>query len=136
MVDGLVGRRIEVGAAQLDRGDALVATLDCTGGFYSTQHWRGVLLGRLLDEAGIEPAVEHVRVISRTGYRGASASSTRAACYWPRTWVTSRSAIATARRADSWCRAGAASSGSSGSPAWSCTRVPTREPSLRPSGAA
>ncbi len=69
MVDGLVGRRIEVGAAQLDRGDALVATLDCTGGFYSTQHWRGVLLGRLLDEAGIEPAVEHVRVISRTGYR-------------------------------------------------------------------
>ena len=56
-------------AAELDRGDALTATLDCTGGFFSTQHWRGVWLGRLLDEAGVEPGARHVRVISRTGYR-------------------------------------------------------------------
>ena len=26
---------------ELDAGDELTATLDCTGGFYSTQHWRG-----------------------------------------------------------------------------------------------
>ncbi len=58
-----------VTAAELDRGDALTATLDCTGGFFSTQHWRGVSLGRLLDEAGLEPDACHVRVISRTGYR-------------------------------------------------------------------
>jgi len=62
-------RRLALAAAELDRGDELVATLDCTGGFYSTQRWRGVLLGRLLDDAGVDPAIAHVRVISRTGYR-------------------------------------------------------------------
>jgi DMSO/TMAO reductase YedYZ molybdopterin-dependent catalytic subunit len=67
-VDGLVERRLALGAAQLD-GDELVATLDCTGGFYSTQRWRGVLLGRLLDDAGAGAEARHVRVISRTGYR-------------------------------------------------------------------
>jgi DMSO/TMAO reductase YedYZ molybdopterin-dependent catalytic subunit len=68
-LDGMVERRLAVGAAELDQGDELVATLDCTGGFYSTQRWRGVRLGRLLDDAGAEPGVRHVRVISRTGYR-------------------------------------------------------------------
>jgi DMSO/TMAO reductase YedYZ molybdopterin-dependent catalytic subunit len=46
-----------------------VATLDCTGGFYTTQRWRGTTLGRLLDEAGVGPEASHVRVISHTGYR-------------------------------------------------------------------
>jgi DMSO/TMAO reductase YedYZ molybdopterin-dependent catalytic subunit len=68
-VAGRVRRPRAVTAAELDRGDALTATLDCTGGFFSTQHWRGVSLGRLLDEAGVEPGARHVRVISRTGYR-------------------------------------------------------------------
>ncbi len=64
------GRRtLVLTAAELDRGDELTATLDCTGGFYSTQRWRGVRLGRLLDEAGVAPAARHVRAISRTGYR-------------------------------------------------------------------
>src|SRR4051794_2209996 len=52
-------------AAELDRGDELVATLDCTGGFYSEQRWRGVFLPRLLPEG----AATHVRVVSHTGYR-------------------------------------------------------------------
>ena len=68
-VAGRVRRPLALPAAELDRGDALTATLDCTGGFFSTQHWRGVWLGRLLDEAGVEPGARHVRVISRTGYR-------------------------------------------------------------------
>ena len=68
-VAGSVQRPLAIAAAELDRGDALTATLDCTGGFFSTQHWRGVSLGRLLDEAGVEPGARHVRVISRTGYR-------------------------------------------------------------------
>ncbi len=68
-VAGRVRRPLAVTAAELDRGDALTATLDCTGGFFSTQHWRGASLGRLLDEAGVEPGARHVRVISRTGYR-------------------------------------------------------------------
>ena len=68
-VAGSVRQPLAIVAAELDRGDALTATLDCTGGFFSTQHWRGVRLGRLLDEVGVEPGARHVRVISRTGYR-------------------------------------------------------------------
>jgi DMSO/TMAO reductase YedYZ molybdopterin-dependent catalytic subunit len=68
-VGGRVRRPRALATADLDRGDALIATLDCTGGFCSTQRWRGVSLGRLLDEAGVEPGARHVRVISRTGYR-------------------------------------------------------------------
>ena len=68
-VAGRVRRPLELSSAGLDRGDELTATLDCTGGFFSTQRWRGVSLGRLLDEAGVEPGARHVRVISRTGYR-------------------------------------------------------------------
>jgi hypothetical protein len=44
--------------------DRLTATLDCTGGFYSTQEWSGVRLDRLLaptQGAGL-------RVVSHTGY--------------------------------------------------------------------
>jgi hypothetical protein len=44
--------------------DRLTATLDCTGGFYSTQDWSGARLDRLL--AGARG--ETIRVISRTGY--------------------------------------------------------------------
>jgi molybdopterin-dependent oxidoreductase-like protein protein len=44
--------------------DRLTATLDCTGGFYSTQEWSGVRLDRLLGPA----RGESIRVISSTGY--------------------------------------------------------------------
>ena len=68
-VGGQVARELSVAPAELDRGDELTATLDCTGGFASRQSWHGVRLGALLDEAGVEPGARHVRVISRTGYR-------------------------------------------------------------------
>jgi hypothetical protein len=68
-VSGLVRRELGLSAGELARGDELTATLDCTGGFSSTQRWRGVRLGRLLDAAGVEAGARHVRVISRTGYR-------------------------------------------------------------------
>lgn len=68
-VDGLVERPLALTAGELDRGDALAATLDCTGGFYSQQRWEGVALARLLAEAGASPAARHVSVVSRTGYR-------------------------------------------------------------------
>ena len=45
-------------------GDRVTATLDCTGGFYSTQEWTGVRLDRLL--AGANGS--SVRVRSATGY--------------------------------------------------------------------
>ena len=68
-VGGLCARPGALTTQRLDAGDELVATLDCTGGFYSTQRWRGVWLGRLLDAARPAPDAAHVRVISHTGYR-------------------------------------------------------------------
>jgi DMSO/TMAO reductase YedYZ molybdopterin-dependent catalytic subunit len=68
-VVGEVDRPLRLRPADLDAGDELVATLDCTGGFYSRQHWRGVRIGRLLDRAGAKGAGTHLRVISHTGYR-------------------------------------------------------------------
>jgi len=67
VVKGAVERPLKLTAAELDAGHELVATLDCTGGFYSTQRWRGVRLDRLLERAG--PRARHVRVVSHTGYR-------------------------------------------------------------------
>jgi len=44
--------------------DRVTATLDCTGGFYSTQEWAGARLDRLLGAA----AGTSIRVTSSTGY--------------------------------------------------------------------
>ena len=49
--------------------DELEATLDCTGGFYSTQRWRGISIGRLLDHAGLHSDARYVSFISVTSYR-------------------------------------------------------------------
>jgi len=68
-VVGAVRRPRALALADIARGDELTATLDCTGGFHSTQRWRGVRLGRLLDEAGVRDGGGHVRVVSHTGYR-------------------------------------------------------------------
>jgi DMSO/TMAO reductase YedYZ molybdopterin-dependent catalytic subunit len=69
-VTGLVEQPLELGLSDLDRAhDTLVATLDCTGGFYSTQRWRGIALGELIDRARPQGKAAHVRVISHTGYR-------------------------------------------------------------------
>lgn len=48
--------------AQFD--DRLTATLDCTGGFYSTQVWSGVRVDRLLGGTN----GSSMRVVSHTGY--------------------------------------------------------------------
>jgi DMSO/TMAO reductase YedYZ molybdopterin-dependent catalytic subunit len=50
-------------------GDVLEATLDCTGGFYSTQRWRGIRIGRLLDQAILHTDARYVSFISVTSYR-------------------------------------------------------------------
>ena len=44
--------------------DRVTATLDCTGGFYSTQEWAGARLDRLVTGAH----GSSIRVVSRTGY--------------------------------------------------------------------
>jgi hypothetical protein len=68
-VEGELLRTLSLPLADLDGPDELVATLDCTGGFYSKQRWRGVRLGRLIDRAQARPGANHVRVVSVTGYR-------------------------------------------------------------------
>jgi DMSO/TMAO reductase YedYZ molybdopterin-dependent catalytic subunit len=53
--------------AELDQaGDAVRATLDCTGGWYAEQDWAGIRLDRLLPA---DPAARSVVVGSSTGYR-------------------------------------------------------------------
>ena len=44
--------------------DRLTATLDCTGGFFSTQEWAGARLSRLIGKADVTT----IRVVSLTGY--------------------------------------------------------------------
>ena len=51
-VAGLVERPLKHPTLdELGAGDELLATLDCTGGFYSRQRWRGIALERLLSRA-------------------------------------------------------------------------------------
>lgn len=68
-VEGDVAHPLSLSFEELDGDDELVATLDCTGGFYSEQRWRGLDLRRLLDYAAPRAGAQHVRVVSVTGYR-------------------------------------------------------------------
>jgi hypothetical protein len=52
-----------------DYADRVVATLDCTGGWWARQQWTGVSVARLLGDAGMEPgAARSLEVRSATGY--------------------------------------------------------------------
>ena len=69
-VGGVVRAPIAVDYQELlAAGDQLEATLDCTGGFYSTQLWRGILVGRLLQRADLLETARYVSFVSVTGYR-------------------------------------------------------------------
>ncbi|MBW3639627.1 MAG: molybdopterin-dependent oxidoreductase [Actinobacteria bacterium] len=61
------GRAVAVDL-QRDATDAIEALLDCTGGWYATQRWRGVRLDRLLP-VPLPPAARSIEVVSITGYR-------------------------------------------------------------------
>ncbi len=68
VVAGDVATPLTVSLAALHGHDTLTATLDCTGGFYSTQDWHGSSLTRLLAQAQPLPSARYLRVISHTGY--------------------------------------------------------------------
>ncbi len=68
-VVGLVAHELALPLAELTAHDELTAVLDCTGGFYSTQRWRGIRLDRVIDRAAAGATAHHVSVVSRTGYR-------------------------------------------------------------------
>jgi hypothetical protein len=70
-VEGLTQGPILFSYAQLlDMAhDEETAVLDCTGGWYSEQVWRGVRVGRLLSAAGVGEAARSVTFESLTGYK-------------------------------------------------------------------
>ncbi|GHE13029.1 molybdopterin-dependent oxidoreductase [Klenkia taihuensis] len=63
------GREVVVPVADLDRGDAVRARLDCTGGWYADQDWRGTTLARLVtDHLGAVDGAQCLLVTSVTGF--------------------------------------------------------------------
>ncbi len=47
----------------------LTAVLDCTGGWFAEQHWRGLRVGDLLAAVGVQPEARSVTFESITGYK-------------------------------------------------------------------
>lgn len=68
-VGGLVDHELALALTELAARDELTAALDCTGGFYSVQRWRGIRLDRLVDRAAAQTSAHHLSVVSVTGYR-------------------------------------------------------------------
>jgi hypothetical protein len=70
-VAGAVAKTAQLSYAQvLELADTQIeATLDCTGGFYTTQLWRGIPLDNLLNQAGIKDRARSISVLSITGYQ-------------------------------------------------------------------
>ena len=70
-IDGAVEKSADYTYEQLQQvaDDQMVATLDCTGGWYTTQTWQGVNVARLLDQAGILPQADSITFRSVSGYQ-------------------------------------------------------------------
>lgn len=68
-LSGAIQTPLSLGYGDVDQSDELIATLDCTGGFYSTQQWRGISVATLLDQAKLNSDAAYVSFKSITGYR-------------------------------------------------------------------
>ena len=66
-VHGAVHRDLSIAYDEIG-DDELVATLDCTGGWHSTQVWRGAALASILEKAGMRDDAASVTLTSETGY--------------------------------------------------------------------
>lgn len=71
LVDGGFGRILPLTYADLQAlpQTELTATLDCTGGWYTTQVWRGVTLEQVLALAEIRPNARSITITAVSGYR-------------------------------------------------------------------
>ena len=67
-IRGAVERETVLRHEDLDAQAELEATIDCTGGWYSSQVWRGIPVAELLDMAGPTAQAASVTVTSVTGY--------------------------------------------------------------------
>lgn len=70
VIDGAVERPLTLTYTDLTRlaTETRMATLDCTGGFYTHQEWTGLPLVHLLDLAGLRPEAQSLTIISPSGY--------------------------------------------------------------------
>ena len=69
-VSGLVSRELHFNLADLTHSrEKITATLDCTGGWHSTQEWEGTPLRDVLQAAGVGADAGSVTVRSTTGYQ-------------------------------------------------------------------
>jgi DMSO/TMAO reductase YedYZ molybdopterin-dependent catalytic subunit len=71
VIEGEVKRPLSLTYGQLLplATDVEEVTLDCTGGWYSTQTWRGIKVARLLDIVGVDPQGESVTFRAVSGYQ-------------------------------------------------------------------
>lgn len=67
-VRGMVRSPQKLALSELTADQSLTATLDCTGGWFSTQQWHGTPLGAVLQRAGVQPGAKSVVVRSATGF--------------------------------------------------------------------
>jgi hypothetical protein len=67
-VRGMVEHELDFSYSDLSADFEMSATIDCTGGWYSEQVWRGVPLARILDEVGVSASARTVVFTSQTGY--------------------------------------------------------------------
>jgi hypothetical protein len=69
-VDGAVRQPLSISYPELKKMDPIEidAILDCTGGWYSAQTWRGLGVTHLLELAGVEPSARSVSFRAVSGY--------------------------------------------------------------------
>ena len=68
-VNGHVENPFEMDLEELHSWSSpLIATLDCTGGWYTTREWHGVPVPELLARARMKPGAGSITIRSRTGY--------------------------------------------------------------------
>ncbi len=73
MIEAKTAELAEAATAEMDEilalgGAVREATLDCTGGWYTTQRWDGVPMAALLGRAGVRDEARSILVRSSTGY--------------------------------------------------------------------
>lgn len=68
-INGHVANPYEITLDELSNWqDELTATLDCTGGWYTTRQWQGASVAQLLAQANPRPGAGSITIRSRTGY--------------------------------------------------------------------
>jgi len=70
VVDGFIEQPLTFTWAEILQMESKeeIVTLDCTGGWYTEQVWRGIPVTRLLEAVKVDPDADSVTFVSLTGY--------------------------------------------------------------------